>query len=270
MKKTFKIAASLIMVAAMVLSCNIMAFADDEPVVYYFVDCGDYIVDTVSEGDAFGTLNSVTDRFFGADPSTGMQWGVVDESIDEAAAASFGDSRVITTWTWPFEYNDAGTDVPKEVSNRYCHNMMENGLDRVITYKFELPEDGEYTVEVGFISPWGNSVPADLYINGSLAAEGIMATSDDCGVATATASPVDGFITVEGKTDMPTLNMAYIIISKVPAPEPADDTEAKTGETAPAQEPEAPAEQTVPETGLALAVIPAAIAMAAAIVTKRK
>lgn len=143
-----------------------------------------------------------------------------------------------------------------EHSNRYYHNMTENGLDRVITYKFELPEDGEYTVEVGFASPWGNSVPAALYVNGELAADGIMATSDDCGVATATASPVDGFITVEGKTDMPTLNMAYII-SKIPAPEP-DPEAAETTETA------------APDTGLTLAVIPAIIALAVKATTKRR
>ena len=87
--------------------------------------------------------------------------------------------------------------------------MFENGLDRVITYKFQLPEDGEYTVEVGFASPWGNSVPAALYLNGNLAADGIMATAEECGVATGTASPVDGVLTVEGKSDMPTLNMVY-------------------------------------------------------------
>lgn len=265
MKKTFKIAVSLLMATALVLSCQLTAFADDEPAVCYFVDCGDYLVDTVSEGDTMGTLNSVTDQFFGADPATGMQWGVVNESLDAASAEPYGDSRVVTKWTWAYEYNDAGADVPKEQSNRYCHNMTENGLDRVITYKFELPEDGEYTVEVGFASPWGNSVPAALYVNGELAADGIMATSDDCGVATATASPVDGFITVEGKTDMPTLNMAYIIISKVPEPEP------EAAETAEAAETTAPeVENSAPETGLTLAVIPAIVAAAAAALSKRR
>lgn len=254
-----------------------MAFADDEPAVYYFVDCGDYLVDTVSDGDGMGSLNSVTDQFFGADPATGMQWGVVDEALDAGSTESYGDSRFNTTWTWAYEYNDPGADVPKEQSNRYCHNMFENGLDRVITYKFELPKDGEYTVEVGFASPWGNFVPADLYLNGELAAEGIMATSDECGVATATASQVDGFITVEGRTDMPTLNMAYIIISKVPSPEPEPvaETEAETepeSEAAPAAPAEAaaPAEPTAPKTGLAFAAIPAALAMATAIITKRR
>ena len=159
--------------------------------------------------------------------------------------------------------------------------MFENGLDRVITYKFQLPEDGEYTVEVGFASPWGNSVPAALYLNGNLAADGIMATAEECGVATGTASPVDGVLTVEGKSDMPTLNMAYIIISKVPAPaeEPAaEETESEAeepAETAPEAAPEteeaaAPAEPQAPKTGLALAALPAALAAAAMAVTKRR
>ena len=158
--------------------------------------------------------------------------------------------------------------------------MFENGLDRVITYKFQLPEDGEYTVEVGFASPWGNSVPAALYLNGNLAADGIMATAEECGVATGTASPVDGVLTVEGKSDMPTLNMAYIIISKVPAPaeepaaevtEPEAEEPAETApEAAPETEAAAPAEPQAPKTGLALAALPAALAAAAMAVTKRR
>lgn len=279
MTKTLRILLSAVLAAVMLSVCSFAAFAEGEPVVYYFVDCGDYLVDTVSEGDAFGEYNSVTDQFFGADPSTGKQWGIVDEALDEATSKSFGDSRVITTWTWAYEYNDAATDVAKEQSNRYCRNMFENGRDRVLTYKFELPEDGEYDIEVGFANPWGNSVPVDLYLNGSAAQEGVMA-GDTCGVATGKASPVDGYITVEGRTNEPTINMAYIIISKVPAPAaeaPAENNEASEPETAPAAEPEqneAAPEATetaeVPSTGITLAVIPAVIALAAVAVSKKK
>lgn len=279
MTKTLRILLSAVLAAVMLAVCSFAAFAEGEPVVYYFVDCGDYVVDTVSEGDAFGEYNTVTDQFFGADPSTGKQWGVVDESYDEAASTQFGDSRVNTKWTWAYEYNEAASDVAKEQSNRYCRNMSENGLDRVITYKFELPEDGEYDVEVGFANPWGNSVPVDLYLNGSAAQEGIMA-SDTCGVGTGKASPVDGYITVEAKTDQATINMAYIIISKVPAPAaeaPADNTEADEAETAPAAEPEqtetapeADEAAEVPSTGITLAVIPVVAALAAVAVSKKK
>ncbi len=280
MTKTLRIMLSSVLAAVLLAVCSFAAFAEGEPVVYYFVDCGDYLVDTVSEGDAFGQCNSVTDQFFGADPSTGKQWGVVDEAYDETTSKSFGDSRVITTWTWAYEYNDAAADVAKEKSNRYCHNMIENGLDRVITYKFELPEDGEYDVEVGFANPWGNSIPVDLYLNGAVAQEGVMATNEECGAATGKASPVDGYITVEAKTDQATINMAYIIISKVPAPAaeaPAENTEAAETETAPAAEPEqtetAPeAAETAesPATGITLAVIPAVAALAAVIVSKKR
>lgn len=96
------------------------------------------------------------------------------------------------------------------------------------------------------------------------------------------ASPVDGYITVEAKSDQATINMAYIIISKVPAPAaeaPADNTEATEPETEPA--PAAEAEQTgtapeaaetanVPETGITLALIPAAVALAAVVVSKKR
>lgn len=95
------------------------------------------------------------------------------------------------------------------------------------------------------------------------------------------ASPVDGYITVEAKSDQATINMAYIIISKVPAPAaeaPADNTEATEPETEPA--PAAETEQTgtapeaaetanVPETGITLALIPAAVALAAVVVSKK-
>lgn len=99
---------------------------------------------------------------------------------------------------------------------------------------------------------------------------------------TARLPPVDGYITVEAKSDQATINMAYIIISKVPAPAaeaPADNTEATEPETEPA--PAAETEQTgtapeaaetanVPETGITLALIPAAVALAAVVVSKKR
>ena len=215
MKRSLKKALALTVALIMCAVCAGTVFAEDDPVIYYFVDCGDYLTDTVSEGDSFGMYNTVTDQFFGADPGTGRQWGVVDEAYDEATSTSYGDTRVITTWTWAYEYNTAGTDVPKEQSNRYCHNMSENGLDRVITYKFEMPEDGEYVVEVGFACPWGNSSPVDFYLNGELAYDTVMIDSGGSEYAYATVSPVDGYITVEAKSVQPTINMSYIIISNV-------------------------------------------------------
>ncbi len=215
MKKKIRIIIACILALMMTASCMISASADEEPIVYYFVDCGDYTVETVSEGDSFGQYNSVTDQFFGADPSTGKQWGVVDEGLDEAGKASYDDSRVLTTWTWAYEYNEVGVDVPKEQSNRYCRNMMESGKDRVITYKFEMPENGNYVVEVGFANPWNNSSPVDLYLNGEVSGDMVFIDQNSSAYTYATVSPVDGFITVEAKSTSPTINMAYIIISNV-------------------------------------------------------
>ena len=50
--------------------------------VVYFVDAGDYVVDTVCKGDQLGTRNSVTDRVYGEDKVTGYKWGVVDSVSD--------------------------------------------------------------------------------------------------------------------------------------------------------------------------------------------
>lgn len=107
-----------------------------------------------------------------------------------------------------------------------------------------------------------------------------MATSEECGVAAGKASPVDGYITVEAKSDQATINMSYIIISKVPAPAaeaPADNTEAAEPEAAPAAQseqtetaPEAAETAEVPATGITLAVIPAVAALAAVAVSKKR
>lgn len=215
MKRIVKIMLSLALASLICSMCAVTAFAEDEATIFYFVDCGDYLVDTVSEGDQFGQYNSVTDQFFGEDPETGMQWGVVDEAYDEASSTEKGDTRVNTTWTWAYEYNTAGMDVPKEQSNRYCHNMTENGLDRVLTYKFQMPEDGKYVVEVGFSCPWGNSSPVDLYLNGELLDQMVFIDTNSNNYAYTTVSPVDGFITVEARTMAATINMTYIIISDV-------------------------------------------------------
>ena len=39
----------------------------------YFVDCGDYDVTTLSEGDSFGIYNRVTDQAYGEDAAFGVQ-----------------------------------------------------------------------------------------------------------------------------------------------------------------------------------------------------
>ena len=50
-----------------------------DPSIVYYVDCGDFVVNTAGDGEQFGTHNSVTDQAYGEDPETGYQWGIVDQ-----------------------------------------------------------------------------------------------------------------------------------------------------------------------------------------------
>lgn len=91
MTRIFKsMAAGLLTAAMCVTALPAGAFRDVEaagtkqpaerenPSIVYFVDCGDYVTSTVSEGDQLGTHNGVTDQAFGEDAVTGYQWGIVD------------------------------------------------------------------------------------------------------------------------------------------------------------------------------------------------
>lgn len=142
----------------------------DDPSIVYFVDCGDYVVDTVSEGDQFGTHNSVTDQVYGEDPQTGYKWGIVDDvsnPLKNGVASKDGKEvgGVSTDNTWPYEFNAAKTDVAKTASNRYTRNQSESGMDpRKIDYKFEL-ENGKYEVTICCADPWSVSKSPDAYLN---------------------------------------------------------------------------------------------------------
>ncbi len=264
--------AVLALAVIMSLTCAVSVSAEDaanKNVVYYFVDCGDADPTTVNDGDSLGAYNSVTDQFFGKDSKTGKEWGVVDKAVDTEGQANYGDKRVTTTWTW---VDTPGDDADKGASNRFCHDMKENGLDRVITYKFELPENGEYTIEVGFANPWGIAIPADVYLNGAKA--GTCASTDTPVVAK--ASSKDGYLTVEAKSDMDTINLAYIIISgaEIKADTDSDDTTGtadttgNTGSTGGSGN-DNPTE-TAPQTGFAVAALTAAAIGAGAYIVSKK
>lgn len=79
----------------------------EDNTIVYFVDCGDYNVTTVSEGDQFGTHNSVTDQIYGKDPVTGYAWGIDDTISTPAVNGSSNTGGVDTDWTWPYESNTA-------------------------------------------------------------------------------------------------------------------------------------------------------------------
>ncbi len=128
----------------------------------YFVNCGDYDVTTLSEGDLFGIYNGVTDMAYGKDPVTGYEWGIVD-TISEPLKNGKADNvaamtnAVFTDNTWPFETDASVTDSsPKTATNRYTKNQYETGMARTLNYDFELP-NGEYEIALYFTDPWSCS-----------------------------------------------------------------------------------------------------------------
>lgn len=136
----------------------------EDGTIVYFVDCGDYNVTTVSEGDQLGTHNSVTDQVYGKDPVTGYSWGIDDTISTPAVNGSSNTGGVDTDWTWPYESNTAD-GVPKTSSNRYTKNQFEKGIEtRHLDYKFEI-ENGTYYIEAGFADPWGCSKEPAIYLN---------------------------------------------------------------------------------------------------------
>ena len=140
---------------------GVAAEREDASIVY-FVDCGDYVVGTVNDGEQLGTHNSVTDQAYGEDEVTGYKWGIVDgEELVGNGSRKNGTAPsgmgVFTANTWAYEQNTANTDYEKTSSNRYTKNFWEKGIDeRFLQYKFQL-EDGKYEVYVCCSDPWGCS-----------------------------------------------------------------------------------------------------------------
>lgn len=127
----------------------------------YFVDCGDFDVNTLSEGDLFGVLNGVTDQAYGEDPVTGYKWGIVDSVSNPLKNGTATNAEITnaayTDNTWPFETDNAMKDgAAKTATNRYTKNQYENGIARNLNYDFELP-NGEYEIELYFTDPWNCS-----------------------------------------------------------------------------------------------------------------
>lgn len=180
----------------------------------YFVDCGDFDVNTLSDGDLFGVLNGVTDQAYGEDPVTGYKWGIVDSVSDplkngmatnvEITNAAYTDN------TWPFETDNAIKDgAAKTSTNRYTKNQFENGIARNLNYDFELP-NGEYEIELYFTDPWNCSK------NPIVSAEGatIIENADVNKAVTGKVKVEDGTLSLNITSPDATLclNLAYIKI----------------------------------------------------------
>lgn len=144
----------------------------DEKTTYYFVDCGDYVPDTVNSADMYaddtrddndvmGIYQSVTDQAYGRDAVTGKYWGIVAEP-DPSQADYTGGYGVRLLNAWAFEFNAGNADAHRNWSNTYSKDDPTPSL----TWKFELPQ-GEYDVEACFVNPWGNCSGVKLVGNGT-------------------------------------------------------------------------------------------------------
>lgn len=178
----------------------------------YFVDCGDYDVSTLSEGDSFGMYNRVTDQAYGADAVTGKKWGIVD-TVSSPLTNGTANSAAITNaaytdWSWPFETDATikdGSD--KTLTNRYTKNQFESGIDRHLDYDFEVP-NGTYTVEVCFVDPWSVSSNPSVALEGTMAMENVIAQVPTKAVVEVT----DGTLNMNVTSDNLCINLAYIKI----------------------------------------------------------
>ncbi len=188
---------------------------EEDTALVYFVDCGDHGTDTVSEGDSFGTHNSVTEQVYGRDKTTGYVWGLVDETYDQYGGTSVS-AGVYTANTWCYEFNTKEDGLAKDATNRYTKNQYESGIPRHLDYSFEL-EDGEYEVEIGFANPWNCSQKPTVYAYYGQENEQILLKKfdvlDESGTANVTVS--GGKLDLNIKSDDLCINLTYIKISKV-------------------------------------------------------
>lgn len=189
---------------------------ESDSAVAYFVDCGDYNTTTVSDGDAFGVYNSVTEQLYGYDPVTGKKWGLIDDANDQYGGSANNDG-VYTAHTWCYEFNE-GDGLPKESSNRYTKNQYEDGItERYLDYSFELP-NGKYNVEIGFSNPWNCSNMHNIYANYGKADQVTLAENYNVssGVLTGTVSVTNGVMTLNFRNATASglaINVTYIKIT---------------------------------------------------------
>lgn len=229
----------------------------------YFVDCGDHNPSTLSEGDAFGKWNSVTDRLYGADSKSGYSWGLVMEHADEketpgegSLATSEDDKAVYTNFQKALSNSasDLADGQSKDATLRYAHGQDTAGINpRYISYRFEL-DPGSYKVTVGMSNTWGNASSPTV----TLHAEGAADVSEQYAVAPSGKQEKimetdlsKAKVNEKGRVELsvkatstdPTIQMSYILIeskdSEVPSVIPVTKitvtgsaSEWKVGETA--------------------------------------
>lgn len=171
----------------------------------YFVDCGDWSPQTLSDGDYFGVYNSVTEQVYGADAVTGRMWGIWDDS-DPGTAGGRAPHGISTNSTWANE-QISGDGLDRTASNRYTKNQYEHGVDRSLHYKFEL-EDGTYTVAMYFADPWSCSRNPTVTANGAVMVENAAIGQP----VQLTVNVSGGQLTLDITTEDKCINVCYIMI----------------------------------------------------------
>ena len=196
--------------------------------IAYFVDCGDHDSSTTSGRDMLGYYNSVTEKLFGIDEVTGVEWGLIDDPTDRYEGSS-KSGGLYTANTWCDEYHTAdGQD--KTSTFRYTKNQYENDIPRHLSYAFQLPK-GKYEVEMCFSDPWSCSTKPSVYTDYATTAKKAVMT--DCATDGKTASKgeveVDesGLLQLDIVSEDKAINVNYIIIRILEqAPLPLVTTEA--------------------------------------------
>ena len=229
MKKRKMMSAAALMMAGTLTLQSVQwpvfkVFADDaenaDGTLAYFVDCGDYDVTTVSEGDSLGIYNSVTEQVYGEDPKTGKTWGIKDTISEPLENGTANNAAIVnapyTDWTWPFESN-TGDGVDKTLSNRYTKNQFEKGVARNLHYAFEVP-NGEYTVVLYFSDPWNCSNNPKVAVEGETVIEAAVAGMEE----TTKVTVSDNELNLDITSDSLCINLAYIKIYAGNKPDSGD------------------------------------------------
>lgn len=229
MKKRKMMSAAALMMAGTLTLQSVQwpvfkVFADDaenaDGTLAYFVDCGDYDVTTVSEGDSLGIYNSVTEQVYGEDPKTGKTWGIKDTISEPLENGTANNAAIVnapyTDWTWPFESN-TGDGVDKTLSNRYTKNQFEKGVARNLHYAFEVP-NGEYTVVLYFSDPWNCSNNPKVAVEGETVIEAAVAGMEE----TIKVTVSDNELNLDITSDSLCINLAYIKIYAGNKPDSGD------------------------------------------------
>ncbi len=181
----------------------------------YFVNCGDWNVNTLSAGDKFGQYNSVTEQLYGIDAVTGRYWGLLDGSDPAYGSSGTAAANGISSAnTWAFEQMDAsaGDAASKITSNRYTKNQWEtsNQEPRHLAYLFEL-EEGSYTVTYYLTDPWNVSKGVNVSANGSVLSQNTAVNS----AVTKTVQVSGGSLLLEfSNASGLCINVAYITIAR--------------------------------------------------------